>query len=524
MKRVLLWIGASQLGMAIVRRIGASMKIVVGDVRLKRAQSVAKELALAGFDIVATHVDISSKKSIGRIIDFAQTEGSIYMLVDTANVSPNEASYEKILATNLYGTAALLEEVGKVIAPGGCGLTVSNAMGHRLPATSPSNDRWLMMAPCDELLKLTFVQPGDEPDSAFAYALASYAKTKRVQAEAVKWGARGARINAISTDLIATPSTIDLSKRSDGYLYRDVVAQCPLGRPGLVDEVANLAQFAMSSQAEFITGSDFVVDGGSTAAHYCGGLRSHYSEHVKLYLMSSPIGTYRVEGVDYLGLNPKNGLIDELHKDWPKSARCLFIAADPDAHEQNVATAKDFAQRLAENGLAVDRFDVCDAEDPTGPICRLTDYDFLLFGGGHVPTQNAFFRSIGLFERIRDYRGIAMGISAGTMNCAETVYAQPELDGEATDPDYERFIEGLGLTEVQILPHYQAVKDDVVDGLRLFEDITFADSVGHAFVAIPDGSFVLQRDGLPVLHGVGYLVFEGQMARICEDGATLPLE
>ena len=119
MKRVLLWIGASQLGMAIVRRIGASMKIVVGDVRLKRAQSVAKELAQAGFDIVATHVDISSKKSIVRIIDYAQTEGSIYMLVDTANVSPNEASYEKILATNLYGTAALLEEVGKVIAPGG---------------------------------------------------------------------------------------------------------------------------------------------------------------------------------------------------------------------------------------------------------------------------------------------------------------------------------------------------------------------------------------------------------------------
>lgn len=524
MKRVLLWIGASQVGMAIVRRVGVSMKIVVGDVHLKRAQCAAKELAQAGFDIVATHVDISSKKSILRIIDFARSHGPMSLLVNSANVLPHQASIEKILSVNLYGTATLLQEVGKVIESGGAGVTISSAIAHRLPTLSPEQDRWLASVPVDELLKLSFLQPENVGDALYAYALSRYANAKRVMAEAVKWGARGARINAVSLGDIVTPSRWDTTKNGDAGLYKNEALKYPVARPGLTDEVANLAQFVLSSQGEYLTGTDLLVDGGATAAYHCGRLRPDNREHIKLYLMSSPIGTYRVEGVDYRGLNPKNGLVDELRKDWPTSARCLFIAADPLSHEQNLATAEDFAQRLVENGLCVDCFDVCDGDDPTEPIQRLAEYDFLLFGGGHVPTQNAFFREIGLFEHICDYRGIVMGISAGTMNCAETVYAQPELEGEAIDPDYERFIPGLGLTECQILPHYQSVKDDVIDGLRLFEDITYGDSYGNAFIAIPDGSFVLQRDGLPVLHGLGYIVAEGEMTRICDDGSTFPLD
>ncbi len=525
MKRVLLWLGAGQIGQAIVRRIGASMKIVVGDANLKQAQRAAKELTLAGFDIVATHADAASKKSILRIIDFAQSFGEIAMLVDAAIVSPPHASAEKILQTDVCGTAVLLEEVSKVIAFGGCAIAVSEQPPQCLPPLSPEQDDWLACAPPDDLRKLDFLRPENIRDAQHAYQIAKHCVSLRVMAEAVKWGKRRARINAISHGFVAAaPGAGELSGSCGGLGKKDL-ARCPVGRPGIADEVADLAQFVMSERAAFIAGADFLIDGGAAAARRCGDLRPDNRKNIKLYLTSSPFGAYRAEGVGYSGLNPKNGLIDALKEDWPKQpARCLFIAANPDDCEQNAAIADDFAKRLNESGLRADAFDVCDAANPAAPVRCLTDYDFLLLGGGHVPTENAFFREIGLFERIRDYRGIVMGISAGTMNCAEIVYAQPELDGEATDPDYRRFIPGLGLTPCQILPHYQSVKDDILDGMRLFEDISFADSFGNAFIAIPDGSFVLQRDGLPILRGKGYLIAEGQIAQICEDGETLPLD
>lgn len=525
MKRVLLWLGVGQIGRAIVRRIGASMKIVVGDANLKQAQREAKELSLAGFDIVATHADASSKKSIMRIIDFARSFGEIAMLVDAASVTPPQASAEKILQTDIFGTAVLLEEIGKVIACGGCGIAVSEQPPHPLPALSPEQDEWLACAPPDELLKLEVLRPENIRDARHAYQLARHCIGLRVMAEAVKWGKRSARISVISHGFVAAPPAAGDLSGSCGNFIKKELAGCPAGRPGTPDEVADLAQFVMSERGAFVSGSDFLIDGGADAARRFGDLRPDNRKNIKLYLTSSPIGTYRAEGVDYSGLNPKNGLIDALKEDWPaQPARCLFIAANPDDCEQNAAIADDFAKRLNESGLRVDAFDVCDAANPETPVRRLTDYDFLLLGGGHVPTENDFFREIGLFERIRDYRGIVMGISAGTMNCAEIVYAQPELEGEATDPDYRRFIPGLGLTPCQILPHFQSVKDDILDGMRLFEDITFADSFGNAFIAIPDGSFVLQRDGLPILRGKGYLVAEGQIAQICEDGETLPLD
>ena len=142
----------------------------------------------------------------------------------------------------------------------------------------------------------------------------------------------------------------------------------------------------------------------------------------------------------------------------------------------------------------------------------------VFLGGGHVPTENAFFREISLRSAFADWDGIVMGISAGSMNCAEMVYAQPEMPGEASDPSYRRFIQGLGLADFNILPHYQAVKDDYVDGLRLMEDITYRDSFGHRFYALPDGSYFLQTKDRKEIRGEAYLISEGGIRKICETG------
>ena len=154
----------------------------------------------------------------------------------------------------------------------------------------------------------------------------------------------------------------------------------------------------------------------------------------------------------------------------------------------------------------------------------LGSYDFVILGGGHVPTENAFFSQIGLREHFRDFDGIAMGISAGSMNCANLVYAQPELPGEATDSSYRKFIPGLGLTEYNILPHYHAVKNDLVDGLRLMEDITYPDSIGRIFYAIPDGSYLLQTDFDAAIHGEAYRIQDGQIKKISDNGSVYVLK
>lgn len=245
---------------------------------------------------------------------------------------------------------------------------------------------------------------------------------------------------------------------------------------------------------------------------------------ISLYLTSSAVGEYRRDGIAYLGLNPANQLIDELSSEWRAESRCLFLPADPLAFEQNEETAQFMTNRFNESHLSVGCFDVCDAKNNQLPIRELDRYDFLLLGGGHVPTQNAFFREIGLFERIQTFNGIVMGISAGSMNCATFVYAQPELPGESIAPNYERFIEGLDLTSVQVLPHYQTVKNDILDGKRLFEDITYPDSIGHRFYAIPDGSYILQRNGIAVIHGEARLIENGECRKICDHGKLCAIE
>ena len=240
---------------------------------------------------------------------------------------------------------------------------------------------------------------------------------------------------------------------------------------------------------------------------------------MKLFLTSSPIGIYRSEEpLNYRGFNPANGMVDSLKQFWKADAACLLISAFPDEYEVNDRMRADYERIVKETGLSASCMDICDLRNGKDKANDLQKYDFVILGGGHVPTENAFFRSIDLPERISGFEGIVMGISAGTMNCARTVYAQPEMPGEASDPGYERFIPGLGLTEYNILPHYNAVKNDIIDGMRLIEDIAFGDSFGHTFYALTDGSYILQTEDRAEIRGESYMIRDGAIRQIRKDG------
>lgn len=273
-QKVMLLIGAGQIGMAIARRMGYGMKIVIGDKRLENAQTIAKTMKSAGFDVVSVGMDLSSRTSIQNIIAQAQKYGDITMLVNAAGVSPSQAPIEVILKVDLYGTAVLLEEVGKVIAPGGVGVTISSQAGHRMKQLTPEEDEQLACTPTGELLKLPLLQPENIRDTLHAYQLAKRCNEKRVMAESVKWGARGARINSISPGIIVTPLAIDEFNGPRGDFYKNMFAKCPAGRPGTADEVANVAELLMSDKGSFITGSDFLIDGGATASYFYGPLKT----------------------------------------------------------------------------------------------------------------------------------------------------------------------------------------------------------------------------------------------------------
>lgn len=244
---------------------------------------------------------------------------------------------------------------------------------------------------------------------------------------------------------------------------------------------------------------------------------------VKLYLTSSPCGNYRSGEPDYPGLNPANGLLDELYRDWPEDAKVLLVSAEPDDAEGNDGMLDFFAEKLEASGLPVGWLDICDVRTILDCVRDMAAYDVIIFGGGHVPTANSFIMLWEFDRLLADFGGIIMGISAGTMNCAETVYAIPEMEGEALDPDYERFIPGLGLTDIQVLPHYQAVRWDILDGLRVIEDIACPDSMGNLFYALPDGSFILQRDGLAEVHGPAYRIQDGSITPFGHDEEVTPL-
>ena len=240
---------------------------------------------------------------------------------------------------------------------------------------------------------------------------------------------------------------------------------------------------------------------------------------MKLFLTSSPIGIYRSdEPLNYRGFNPANGMVAALKQFWTEDARCLLISAFPFEYGINDRMREDYENIVRDTGLSISCMDICDMRNGKEKADDLPNYDFVILGGGHVPTENAFFTYIGLREGFSGFNGIVMGISAGTMNCARIVYAQPEMPGEAKDPDYERFIPGLGLTEYNILPHYNAVKNDIIDGMRLIEDIAFSDSIGHTFFAITDGSYLLQTEEKAEICGEAYMIRDGRIEQICSNG------
>lgn len=273
MKKVMLLVGAGQIGMAIARRVGTGMKIIVGDKKTENTENIAAILNNAGFDAFPVKTDLSDRASIQSMIARGQEYGEITMLVNAAGVSPSQAPIEAILKVDLYGTAVLLEEVGKVIASGGVGVTISSQSGWRMPALTAQQDEQLATTPTEELLSLDILQPGNIRDTLHAYQMAKRCNEKRVMAQSVEWGKRGARLNAIAPGIIVTPLAIDEFNGIRGDFYKNMFTKCPAGRPGTADEVANVAELLMSDKGAFITGSTFLIDGGATASYYYGSLK-----------------------------------------------------------------------------------------------------------------------------------------------------------------------------------------------------------------------------------------------------------
>ena len=272
-KEVMIVTGAGQISIAIARRVGFGKKIILGSRTLKSAEKQAKLLTEAGFDVQPFACDISSRDQIRDMIAEARKYGEIKYLINGAGVSPSQAPIEAILKVDLYGTAVLLEEVGKVIAEGGAGVTISSQSGWRMPQLTPEQDRQLAMTPTEELLDLEILRPENIRDTLHAYQLAKRCNEKRVMYECVRWGERGARLNDIAPGIIVTPLAIEEFNGPRGDFYRNMFARCPAGRPGTADEMANIAELLMSDAGAFITGSTFLADGGATASYYYGPLQ-----------------------------------------------------------------------------------------------------------------------------------------------------------------------------------------------------------------------------------------------------------
>lgn len=222
-------------------------------------------------------------------------------------------------------------------------------------------------------------------------------------------------------------------------------------------------------------------------------------------------------------LNPANGFVEGLQKVLPSPCRALFIASDPDNSEHTYRFCNDMPGSFAEIGIPFTQADVLIRENQDRCAELLANADLVLLCGGHVPTQNRFFQEIALREKLQGWDGVLVGVSAGSMNAAGVVYAQPEEPGEAVDPGYQRFLPGLGLTRHNIIPHYNQDKDWTLDGLRLYEDITYADSMGHRFYVLVDGSYILGRDGREELRGEAYLIENGALTQISRENEVIQL-
>ena len=243
-----------------------------------------------------------------------------------------------------------------------------------------------------------------------------------------------------------------------------------------------------------------------------------------LFLTSSPCEDNVPEGCNLPCIYfERNAFVANLQRYVAPGGRFLVIAAWPDEHDRNDEMARSFAGCFGWHGMGFAQVDVLDDRNPERAKELIEQSDVILLSGGHVPTENAFFKQIGLRELLVGYEGVIMGVSAGSMNAAGTVYVQPEEAGEAVDPTFVRWTEGLGLTDKNILPHYNMVKDNILDGLRLFEDVTYPDSAGHPLYVLPDGSYILETEEGSTLYGEAYLLHNGVMERICEEGGSISL-
>lgn len=272
MKELVVVVGAGFIGQAIARRVGTGKHLLLANLTEQASAEAATTLDNAGFEVSAMAVDISSRSSVQSLVDKAASLGAITGLVHAAGVSPSQAPIETILKVDLYGTALLLELFGNVMERGGSGVVISSQSGHRLPALTPEQDRQLATTPTEDLLQLEMLQPGQVTDTLHAYQLSKRGNSLRVMAEAVRWGRRGARINTISPGIIITPLARDELNGPRGAGYRRMIETCAVGRAGTPDEVGNVAALLMGPDGGFITGSDFLMDGGVTAAYRFGEL------------------------------------------------------------------------------------------------------------------------------------------------------------------------------------------------------------------------------------------------------------
>jgi NAD(P)-dependent dehydrogenase (short-subunit alcohol dehydrogenase family) len=272
MRNVIVVIGPGQIGQAIARRVGVGKHVLLADMRQDNANAAAEVLGNAGYEVSVATLDASSREAVHELVEKATGLGDVTGLIHAAGVSPTQASPAMILKVDLYGTALVLEEFGNVIARGGAGVVVASQSGHRLPALTVEQNKALATTPVEELLSLPFLQPDKVTDSLHAYQIAKRGNSLRVMAEAVHWGKRGARVNAISPGIIITPLAKDELTGPRGAGYRRMIEVSAAGRAGTPDEVGTVGALLMGSDGGFITGSDFLMDGGVTAAYWYGDL------------------------------------------------------------------------------------------------------------------------------------------------------------------------------------------------------------------------------------------------------------
>jgi NAD(P)-dependent dehydrogenase (short-subunit alcohol dehydrogenase family) len=271
-EKIIVLIGAGLIGQAIARRVGAGKRVLLADLREQNVEAAAETFRNAGFEVSTAVVDVSSRKSVEALVATATKLGEIAGLIHAAGVSPSQASPATILKVDLYGSALVLEEFGKVIASGGSGVVIASQSGHRLGALPPEQDKALATTPVEELLSLPFLSLDRVTDPLNAYQLSKRGNSLRVMFEAVRWGKRGARINTISPGIIMTPLARDELTGPRGEGYRRMIDLSPAGRAGTPDEVGNVAALLMGEEGAFITGSDFLMDGGVTSSYRFGEL------------------------------------------------------------------------------------------------------------------------------------------------------------------------------------------------------------------------------------------------------------